>query len=131
VRRSAVALALVAAVLAGCGEKEEPPASRVTAVTATVDLERPAPAPPDAGTTAGHRAPATASTTRSAFAFSGHVEPPASKVTLRPAGTVAVGDDGSFRARAGKLKRGANRFVLEARSAGLTPWKLDIAITRK
>ena len=33
-----------------------PPASRVTAVTGTVDLERPAPAAPDAGTTAGHRA---------------------------------------------------------------------------
>ena len=58
-------LALVAALLAGCGEKPEPSASRVTAVTGTVDLERPAAAAPDAGTTAGHRAPATASTKRS------------------------------------------------------------------
>jgi hypothetical protein len=128
-------LALGAALLAGCGEKPEPAASRVTAVTGTVDLERPAPAAPDAGTTAGHRAPATASTKRTSFAFSGHVEPASSQVTLRAAGAaaaaVSVGADGSFRARARKLKRGTNRFGLEGRSAGLRPWKVDIAITRR
>jgi hypothetical protein len=125
-------VALAAALLAGCGEKPEPAASRVTAVTGTVDLKRPAPAAPDAGTPAGHRAPATATTTRSSLAFSGHVEPATSQVTLRPAaGAVAVGADGSFRVRARRLKRGANRFVLQGRSAGLTPWKVDITITRK
>ena len=44
---------------------------------------------------------------------------------------IDVGADGGFRARVRKLKQGANRFVLEGRSAGLTPWKVDISITRK
>ena len=117
-------LALVAALLAGCGEKPEPAASRVTAVTGTVDLAR-----------AGHRAPATASTTRSSLAFAGRVAPPSSHVLLRPprgaAVAVAVAGDGSFRARARKLRRGKNRFLLECRSAGLAPWKVDISITRR
>jgi hypothetical protein len=133
-RRLAV-LALAAAVLAGCGEKREPSASRVTAVTGTVGLKRPAPASPDAGTAAGHRAAATATTGRASLAFSGRVKPASSQVTLRPAGgsaaAVQVGGDGAFRARARKLKRGANRFVLEGRSAGLAPWKVAIVITRK
>ena len=68
-------------------------------------------------------------------AFSGRVEPATSRVTLRPAGgqaaTVDVADDGSFRARARRLKRGVNRFVLEGRAASLAPWKVDIAITRR
>ena len=134
VRRGAL-LAAVAALLAGCGEKTEPPASRVTAVTGTVNLDKPAAAAPDAGTQAGHRAPATASTKRSTFTFTGRVAPPSSQVTLRRAGAapaaVDTGADGGFRARARKLKRGANRFVLEGRSAGLTPWKVDISITRR
>ena len=121
-------LALVAALLAGCGEKPEPAASRVTAVTGTVDLARPAPA-------AGHRAPATASTTRSSLAFAGRVAPPSSQVLLRPARgaavAVEVAADGSFRARARKLRKGRNRFVLEGRSTGLAPWKVDISITRR
>jgi hypothetical protein len=112
-----VVLALAATLLAGCGEKPEPPASRVTAVTGTVDLKRPA------------------TTKHTSLAFGGHVEPPSSLVTLRRAGhaaaAVQVGADGEFRARARKLKRGANRFVLEGRSAGLTPWKLDLSITRR
>ena len=73
-------LALVAALLAGCGEKPEPAASRVTAVTGTVDLAR----------AAGRRAPATASTTRSSLAFAGRVAPPSSQVLLRPARGAAV-----------------------------------------
>jgi hypothetical protein len=125
------ALALVAAVLAGCGEKPEPAAPRVTAVTGTVDLAKQATAP-DAGTATGHRAPATASTTRSTLGFSGRVEPPSSRVTLRPGGgPIDVGDDGTFRARARKLKPGVNHFVLEGRSPGLKPWRLAITITRK
>jgi hypothetical protein len=130
--RSVAVLTLAAAVVAGCGEKREPPASRVTAVTGMVNLKRSTVAPPDAGTTAGHRAPATASTTRNSFVFSGRVEPPSSRVTLRPpGGAIEVGDDGTFHARARKLKRGANRFVLEGRTPGLEPWKVDITITRK
>ena len=117
-------LALVAVVLAGCGEKPEPAASRVTAVTGTVDLAR-----------AGPRAPATASTTRSSLAFAGRVAPPSSQVVLRPARgaamVVEVAADGSFRARARELRRGNNRFVLEGRSTGLVPWKVDISITRR
>ena len=134
--RRVAGLALAAALLAGCGEKPEPPASKVTAVRGTLDLERPAPAAPDAGTAAGHRAPgATASTQRASLVFSGRVEPATSRVTLRPAGgragVVNVADDGSFRARARKLKRGVNRFVLQGRAAGLVPWKVDIEITRR
>jgi len=124
-RRRVAVLALAAALLAGCGEKPEPAASKVTAVTGTVDLAR----------AAGHRAPATASTTRSSLAFAGRVAPPSSQVVLRPARgaamVVEVAADGSFRARARKLRRGNNRFVLEGRSTGLVPWKVDISITRR
>ena len=134
-RRVAV-LALAGALLAGCGEKPEPAASKVTAVTGTLDLARPAPGAPDGGTAAGHRAPdATASTTRSSLAFAGRVDPATSRVTLRPAGgtpaAVQVAGDGSFRARARELERGENRFALEGRAAGLAPWKVDISITRR
>jgi hypothetical protein len=133
--RRLAALALAAALLAGCGEKPEPAASRVTAVTGTLDLARPAPGPPDAGTAAGHRAPATASTTRSSLAFAGRVQPATSRVTLRaPRGApvaVDVAGDGSFRARARKRKRGKNAFLLEARAPGLAPWTVDISITRR
>ena len=82
--RASVALLLGALALAGCGEKAEPDVSRPTAVTGTLDLARStAPANPDAGTTAGHRAPdATASTTRSALAFTGRIEPGSARVTL-------------------------------------------------
>jgi hypothetical protein len=134
-RRRVALFAAVVGLLAGCGEKAEPDASRVTAVTGTVNLDRPAATAPDAGTAAGHRAPAAATTKRTSLAFTGHVEPSGSVVTLRPAGgdpaSVDVGADGGFRARARRLKQGANRFVLEGRSAGLRPWKVDIAITRK
>ena len=110
--------------------------SKPTAVTGTLDLARPAPANPDAGTTAGHRAPdATATTRRSALAFTGAVEPPSSRVTLAPEGgqpaAVEVGADGRFRARARKLERGANRFVLQGSSPGLRPWTVDVSITRR
>ena len=129
-------LLLATVALAGCGEKPEPDVSKPTAVTGTLDLARPAPANPDAGTTAGHRAPdATATTRRSALAFTGHVEPPSSRVTLaregRPPGAVHVGADGRFRARARKLERGANRFVLQGSSPGLRPWTVDVSITRR
>jgi hypothetical protein len=137
IARRRAAPALVAALaLAGCGEKDEPSPSRARAVTGTVDLDRPAPGAPDAGTTAGHRAPdATASTSRSALSFGGRVDPASSRVTLAPAGgpagRVAVARDGSFRARARSLRRGQNRFVLRGRAAGLVPWKVDISITRR
>jgi hypothetical protein len=115
-RRLAV-LALAAALLAGCGEKHEPAASQVRAGSGTVDLAKPA------------------STTRAALAFGGHVQPPSSRVTLRRAGAAAapvvVANDGSFRARALRLRRGANRFELEGRSAGMTPWKVAISIVRR
>lgn len=129
-------VALAAGALAGCGEKPEPAPGRVTAVTGTLDLARPAPGAPDAGTQAGHRAPdATGSTTRASLAFAGRVAPAGSRVTLRrPGGSperVAVAGDGMFRARARELRRGENRFVLEGRSEGLTPWRVEISITRR
>jgi hypothetical protein len=134
-RRLAV-LALVAGLLAGCGEKDEPAASKARAVTGTVDLERPPAGAPDAGTQGGHRAPdAIASTTRDSLAFGGRVAPASSRVTLRPARgkaqPVEVAADGAFRARAGDLRRGANRFVLTGRAAGLTPWTVELSITRR
>ena len=135
-RAAALVLALAAGLLAGCGEKPEPAASKVTAVRGTLDLARPAPGAPDGGTVAGHRAAdATASTMRASLAFAGRVEPATSRVTLRPAGGTAaavdVADDGSFRARARKLERGVNHLELEGRAAGLVPWKVDISITRR
>ena len=134
--RRVAGLALAAAQPAGrCGESRRT-ASKVTAVRARSTSSEPAPAAPDAGAAAGHRAPgATASTQRASLVFSGRVDPATSRVTLRPAGgragVVNVADDGSFRARARKLKRGVNRFVLQGRAAGLVPWKVDIEITRR
>ena len=130
------ALLLAAGALGGCGEKDEPDVTRPSAVTGTIDLARPAPGNPDAGTTAGHRAPAaTAATRRSALAFTGRIKPPASRVTLAPAGgapaAVEVGADGRFRARARKLRRGENRFVLEGTAPGLRAWKVELSITRR
>jgi len=134
--RPLAVLALAAGLLAGCGEKDEPAASRARAVMGTLDLERPPPGSPDAGTQGGHRAPAaTASTARSSLAFAGRVEPASSRVTLRSArgeaAAVRVADGGAFRARAHELRRGQNRFVLEGRAPGLTPWTVEISITRR
>jgi hypothetical protein len=134
--RALALIALAAGVLAGCGEKPEPDVSKIRTVTGTLDLARPAPGSPDAGTTAGHRAPdATATTSRSSMAFTGTVRPAAAQLTLRPqrggAARVTVGGDGRFRARARGLRRGQNHFVLEGRVAGLEPWIVDVAITRR
>ena len=122
--RALGALLLAAVALAGCGEKPEPDVSKPTAVTGTVDLAR-----------SGPRAPATATTRHSALAFAGRVQPPSSRVTLKPAAgkaaAVASGTDGRFRARAAKLRRGENRFVLEGTSPGLRPWAVNVLITRK
>lgn len=133
-RRAAALLAVLA--LAACGEKDEPDAARVQAVTGAVDLERPPAAPPDAGTEAGHRAPdAVATTRRKALAFRGRVAPPSSRVTLARAGgkaaAVDVGANGRFRARARGLRRGANRFVLKGSAPGLRPLRIDVTITRR
>jgi hypothetical protein len=134
--RRVALLALVAGLLAGCGEKDEPARSQARAVTGSVDLERPPAGPPDAGTQGGHRTPdAIASTARDSLAFGGRVAPASSRVTLRPARggaqPVDVAADGAFRARAQGLRRGANRFVLTGRAAGLTPWTVEISITRR
>jgi hypothetical protein len=134
--RTAAALLLAAALLAGCGEKPEPDVSKPTAVTGTVDLARPESAPPDGGTRAGHRmADATATTRRSRLAFGGSVKPPSSRVTLaRASGSpeaVRVGADGRFRALARKLRKGANRYVLKATAPGLRPWTVDVSIHRR
>jgi hypothetical protein len=122
--RALAALLLAAIALAGCGEKPEPDLSKLAVVTGTVDLAR-----------TGPRGPATATTKHSALAFSGRVKPPSSRVTLKPAAgkaaAVDAGADGRFRARARKLRRGENRFVLLATSPGLRPWALNVLITRK
>jgi hypothetical protein len=133
--RRVAALLLATVALAGCGEKPEPDVSRAAAVTGTVDLDRAAPAVPDAGTTAGHKAGAAATTRRSALSFTGHVQPPSARLALAPprgrAGAVNAGSDGGFRARVSKLRRGLNRFVLRGTSPGLRPWTIDVAVTRK
>jgi hypothetical protein len=133
-RRAALVLAAVA--LTGCGEKPEPKGSRAAAVTGTLDLERPAPGPPDGGTRFGHRtADATATTRHSALTFTGRVRPRTSRVTLARAGgrpaVLEVGADGRFRARARGLKRGANGFVVVGSAPGLRPWKADVSIIRR
>jgi hypothetical protein len=130
------ALMLATLALAGCGEKPEPAAPRAAAVTGTLDLARPSPGPPDGGTMFGHRmADAIATTRRSALAFGGRVRPRAARVTLARAGgeprAVTVGANGRFRARARRLKRGVNRFVVEGTAPGLRPWKADVSITRR
>jgi len=129
-----VALLVAALGLAGCGEKAEPDLSKV-GVTGTVDIS-PAPAPPDAGTAAGHR-PAVAATTREThFQFVGRVRPAVANVTLTPppgrAASVRRSDtNGQFHAQARKLRRGANRFLLRGAIPGLRPWTLTVSITRK
>jgi len=122
--RRLAALLLATAALAGCGEKPEPDVTKTTAVTGTVDLAR-----------SGPRAPATAATPRSSLAFTGRVRPATARVTLTPAGgaagAVRVTGSGAFRARARKLARGRNRFLLKGTAPGLRPWTLDVAITRR
>jgi hypothetical protein len=132
-RRRVAALLLAIVALAGCGEKSEPSVSEPAAVTGTVDLERAAPAVPDAGTTAGHRATASATTRRTRFSFGGRVEPPSARVALTPAKstTVQTGDDGRFLARLRELGRGRHHYVLHGTSPGLRPWTVAISITRK
>jgi hypothetical protein len=132
-RKRVAALLLATVALAGCGEKPEPSLSGPAAVTGTVDLERAAPAVPDAGTTAGHKATARATTHRAHFSFGGRVEPPSARVALTPAEstTVQTGADGRFLAQLRRLSRGRHRYVLRGTSPGLQPWTVAISITRK
>jgi hypothetical protein len=122
--RALGALLLAAVALTGCGEKPEPDLSKLAVVTGTVDLAR-----------SGPRAPATATTRRSALAFTGSVQPPSAHVRLTPPrGRQAIvkrDTHGAFRADVRKLGRGQNRFVLEGTSPGLRPWTVDVSITRK
>jgi hypothetical protein len=132
-RRRVAALLLATLALAGCGEKSEPSLSGPAAVTGTVELERAAPAVPDAGTTAGHKAAASATTRRARFSFGGRVEPPSARVELTPtkSTTVQTRADGRFLAQLRKLSRGRHHYVLHGTSPGLRPWTVAISITRK
>ena len=135
--RRGAALLLATVALAGCGEKPEPDVSKPTAVTGTVDLARPAPANPDAGTTAGHRAP-DATATHAPLGARVHRprEPPSSRVTLAPAGgqPAAVGRSAPTGASArGRASSSAapTASCSRARSPGLRPWTVDVSITRR
>ena len=90
---------------------------------------------PDAGTTAGHKAGAAATTRRARLAFGGRVQPPSARVAITPprgrSAVVKAGSDGGFRAEVRKLRRGRNRFVLRASSPGLRPWTVAVSVTRK
>jgi hypothetical protein len=123
-RRRVAALLLATLALAGCGEKSEPSLSGPAAVTGTVD---------DAGTTAGHKAAASATTRRARFSFGGRVEPPSARVELTPtkSTTVQTRADGRFLAQLRKLSRGRHHYVLHGTSPGLRPWTVAISITRK
>jgi hypothetical protein len=132
-RSGLIALLLATVALAGCGEKPEPSAPAV--VTGTLSLEPAAPAAPDAGTTAGHKAGVSATTRHTRFAFTGRVKPPSARVELTPprgrSAIVKTGSGGGFRAEVRKLRRGRNRFVLKGTAAGLRPWTVAVAVTRK
>jgi hypothetical protein len=127
-----VLLAAVAAtiVTAGCGS--DPERGRVTG---SVDLSRPSPGAPDAGTAAGHgNDEAMGAAQGSTFAFTGHVEPPDSAVRVeteggRP-GAVVVEQSGRFSVAVDGLRRGPNAVRLVASRPGHRPWSLNIRVTR-
>lgn len=104
-------------------------------MTATLELDRPT-APPDAGTAGGHRAPdGIGATSRTRLVVRGTVAPAGSAVTIRDArmgrrapGRVAAG---RFTVVASRLRRGPNRFVIEARAPGHRPFAADVTITRR
>lgn len=106
------------------------------AVFGELDLKRP-PAPPDAGTSGGHRGPAgVASTSASRFSFTGSVTPKDAEVRIDPLqrgrrAHVTVGDRGRFRAEVGGLRPGINGFELTGTRTGHHSWKVRVEIRRR
>jgi hypothetical protein len=106
-------------------------------VEGTVRLARPPAGGPDAGTAAGHAEPAgVASTRRSRLVVRGRVRPASSAVAIRPLqpgrrATVRLVREGAFAVRVWRLRRGANRFAVVARSPGRVPWRAEILVLRR
>ncbi len=132
---SRVAL-LAAVVLVGCGsddDKQTTPAPAPRVVSGTLDLERPPPGAPDAGTAGGHQAPdAVATTARSTLRFRGRLRPPDAIVWMRHrgGGRVVMEEDGRFTVELRGLRPGANRVLLEGRLRGLRRWRAEVSVTR-
>ena len=125
-------------VLGGCGPKPEPPPpAKGGSVSGSVEMEKPAGGGADAGTAGGHRRPGGEATTRgSGYTIRGTVRPAGTRVTIlnrdtRERARADVSGAGSFRARAARLRRGVNHIAITGRRAGLSPWRLDVTVTRK
>ena len=131
---------LTAALLVACGSDDDKEQARArtatapaTAVTGRLDLERPPPGAPDAGTAGGHRAPdAVARTRASTFRFHGRLQPPEALIWMRHrgGGRVLMQEDGRFTIELRGLRPGANRVVLEGRLRGLRRWRAEVSVTR-
>ena len=125
IARLLVALLLLG--LAGCGDEEprrSAPAPAQSAVEASIELDMPAAAPPDAGTQTGHRAGAARGTTRAAtFSFDGIVFPAQSEVSVEGAAAEVrmLGDHGDFTVKLSGLRRGDNPLTLRATADGHQP----------
>lgn len=139
-RRAAVFPAVCVLLPACGGGDDEGPRDRPPerpAVQGTVDLERGASGPPDAGTRGGHGGDqAVGVASGPSFAFRGRVRPADSELTIRsvPPGrraTVDADASGRFLAEVRGLRPGPNAFRVEGRKPGHVPWSVDVRVVRR
>jgi hypothetical protein len=124
-----VVLIVLAAAAAGCGGSS-PAAEAPRAVSGSVDLAKPRPGAPDAGTSAGHGNELVLATTSSdVFSFTGRVTPAGSTVEVSD-GVVRVEPSGRFTVATTSPRGGSKELRIGATKAGHRPWSLDVRITR-
>jgi hypothetical protein len=124
-------------LVAGCDSDDQAEPTASTAVSGSVELERPAAGAPDAGTARGHGADvALGSTSQRTFSFDGRVEPPDSSITIvndrtGRRGSVELRPRGAFTVRVAGLRSGLNQFQLRASKRGHADWTLEVRIVRR
>jgi hypothetical protein len=124
-----MAAALVTLLAAGCGSGGDKPSTEPR-TTGTVDLERPAAGPPDAGTSAGHgNEGAVATTSADVFSFVGQVDP-GSAVKVA-GGVVRTESSGRFTVATTSPEQGvAKELRIEAAKPGRRPWTFEVRLER-